>query len=97
MHLDLVKASGFKHKTPEDLPVHINTNNKNKKKKKDPESVPTGADVVQKKQQKEPKVMTVSRIMRGSVDEENRETWEDKQAALGKCLDLHFCVQTEDK
>ena len=36
MHLDLVKASGFKHKTPEDLPVHINTNNKNKKKKKRP-------------------------------------------------------------
>lgn len=22
---------------------------------------------------------------------------EDKQAALGKCLDLHFCVQTEEK
>lgn len=73
MHLDLVKASGFKHKTSEDLPVHINTNNKNKNK--NPESVPTGVDVVQKKQLKEePKVMTVSRIMRGSVDEENRET-----------------------
>lgn len=35
--------------------------------------------------------------MRGSVDEGNRGTWEEKQAALGKCFDLHFCVQTEDK
>lgn len=40
---------------------------------------------------------TVSRVMRGSIDEGNRGTWEDKQAALGKCLDLHFCVQREDK
>ena len=53
MHLDLFKASGFKHKTSKDLPVHINTNNKNKKK--NPESVPTGVDVVQKKTTKRTK------------------------------------------
>lgn len=35
--------------------------------------------------------------MRGSIDDGTEGPERVKQAVLGKCLDLHFCVQTEDK